>query len=77
MVVGESGLGKSTLINSLFLTDIYCEVKMSRRFRLRTFVLHLDTKLFLGDLENSTFLLIFVKLNCLIGLITCTTVIDV
>lgn len=25
MVVGESGLGKSTLINSLFLSDIYCE----------------------------------------------------
>ncbi|XP_065316455.1 protein peanut-like isoform X2 [Gordionus sp. m RMFG-2023] len=25
MVVGESGLGKSTLINSLFLTDIYSE----------------------------------------------------
>jgi len=25
MVVGRSGLGKSTLINSMFLTDIYCE----------------------------------------------------
>ena len=23
-ISGESGLGKSTLINSLFLTDIYC-----------------------------------------------------
>ncbi|XP_006803035.1 septin-7-like [Neolamprologus brichardi] len=37
MVVGESGLGKSTLINSLFLTDLYskdcpgpsCRIKMS------------------------------------------------
>ena len=28
MVVGESGLGKSTLINSLFLTDIYSQVKI-------------------------------------------------
>lgn len=28
MVVGESGLGKSTLINSLFLTDLYKERKI-------------------------------------------------
>jgi len=25
MVIGESGLGKATLVNSLFLTDIYPE----------------------------------------------------
>lgn len=25
MIVGESGLGKSTLVNSLFLTDLYPE----------------------------------------------------
>lgn len=28
MVVGESGLGKSTLVNSLFLTDLYPERKI-------------------------------------------------
>ena len=28
MVVGESGLGKSTLINSLFLTDLYADRTM-------------------------------------------------
>jgi septin family protein len=27
MVVGESGLGKSTLINSLFQTDLYSNKK--------------------------------------------------
>lgn len=29
MVVGESGLGKSTLINSLFLSDLYKDRKES------------------------------------------------
>lgn len=29
MVVGESGLGKSTLVNSLFLADLYTDRKMS------------------------------------------------
>jgi putative ribosome biogenesis GTPase RsgA len=29
MVVGESGLGKSTLINSLFLADFYHDRKIS------------------------------------------------
>lgn len=29
MVLGESGLGKSTLINSLFLTDLYPERQIS------------------------------------------------
>ena len=28
MVVGESGLGKSTLVNSLFLSDLYTNRKM-------------------------------------------------
>uniref|UniRef100_A0A673MN60 Septin-5 n=1 Tax=Sinocyclocheilus rhinocerous TaxID=307959 RepID=A0A673MN60_9TELE len=28
MVAGESGLGKSTLINSLFLTDLYKDRKL-------------------------------------------------
>jgi len=30
MVVGESGLGKSTLINSLFLTDLYSDRKIPK-----------------------------------------------
>ncbi len=28
MVVGESGLGKSTLVNSLFLSDLYSNRKL-------------------------------------------------
>ena len=31
MVVGESGLGKSTLVNSLFLTDLYPERQVRAR----------------------------------------------
>lgn len=30
MVLGESGLGKSTLIDSLFLTDLYLNRKIPR-----------------------------------------------
>ena len=33
MVVGESGLGKSTLVNSLFLTDLYPERQVGARGR--------------------------------------------
>ena len=33
MVVGESGLGKSTLINSLFLTDLYPGSHISIRIK--------------------------------------------
>ena len=29
MVVGESGLGKSTLVNSLFLSDLYSDRKVA------------------------------------------------
>ena len=29
MVVGESGLGKSTLVNSLFLSDLYADRKVA------------------------------------------------
>ena len=40
MVVGESGLGKSTLVNSLFLTDLYPErvVPDAKGKLLQTFV---------------------------------------
>ena len=39
MVVGESGLGKSTLINSLFLTDLYPGTYLKQH--LRALILYL------------------------------------
>ncbi|XP_041375525.1 septin-7-like isoform X2 [Gigantopelta aegis] len=35
MVVGESGLGKSTLINSLFVTDLYCQEYVGPSHRIK------------------------------------------
>lgn len=54
MVVGESGLGKSTLVNSLFLTDLYperalpdaignCQIKVFLCVSVRLFSIQKDT----------------------------------
>ena len=36
LVMGESGLGKSTLINSLFLTDVYSSAGVSNKIEKTT-----------------------------------------
>ena len=36
LVIGESGLGKSTLINSLFLTDVYSSSGVSNKIEKTT-----------------------------------------
>lgn len=41
MVVGESGLGKSTLVNSLFLTDLYPERAIPDAIGIYNIILHL------------------------------------
>lgn len=33
--IGESGLGKSTLINSLFLSDLYCDSHVGPSHRIK------------------------------------------
>lgn len=43
MVVGESGLGKSTLVNSLFLTDLYPERVIPDAIGLYEFSLYICT----------------------------------
>ncbi|KAI2651087.1 Septin-4 [Labeo rohita] len=53
MVAGESGLGKSTLVNSLFLTDLYKDRKMLNAEGVKLKLTIVDTPGF-GDAVNNT-----------------------
>ncbi|KAK1804622.1 hypothetical protein P4O66_020622, partial [Electrophorus voltai] len=54
MVVGESGLGKSTLINSLFLTDLYSKEYPGPSQRIKKTVQHFLWVLHISTLEKGT-----------------------
>ena len=49
MVVGQSGLGKSTLINSMFLTEIYSQEYPGPTFRIKKTVSVETTKVLLKE----------------------------
>uniref|UniRef100_A0A4W3IUL5 Septin n=1 Tax=Callorhinchus milii TaxID=7868 RepID=A0A4W3IUL5_CALMI len=49
MVVGESGLGKSTLINSLFLTDLYSTEYPGPSHRIKKTVMVEQSKVFIKE----------------------------
>lgn len=47
VIVGETGLGKSTLINSLFLTDLYKDRKVPNAEGEFTFIIYPTIQFFL------------------------------
>lgn len=65
MVVGESGLGKSTLVNSLFLTDLYPERVIPDAIGLYAFLIYIYRSTSLGSIDTHSYsvsLLLFIAI---------------